>query len=119
MSSICAFFLGWGGFRYLLGWTMPIRFQLLKLLMSSVSNDALKIDFVCQDFAFNVKDVKGVIDRIDQDMRIYPIWLCPFVSNTIGEFHDGYPVKDDEIFVDIGIYGSVYGFVSCFHHFKP
>ena len=42
-------------FRYLLGWTMPPKFSLVKLLRQKLIPQEQNVDFVLQDFGFHLK----------------------------------------------------------------
>ena len=93
--------------RYILGWTRPSKFSLLKGVRNSVFKKAW--DPVLQDYMVKLEDLNEFINYSHENIECYPLWLCP-VRHTI----DVYPeevrelVRDDlttSIIVDVGIYG--------------
>lgn len=92
-------------FRYLLGWTMPPKFSLLKLMRQKLIPQDVNVNFVCQDFGFKLEDLKHSLAYIHEQTEIYPLWLCPTrhcVHKGMEEFS---MFKGDYVHVDIGVYG--------------
>ena len=94
-------------FRYLLGWTRPSKFSLLKGVRNSIFKKAW--DPVLQDYMVKLEDLNEFINYSHENIECYPLWLCP-VRHTIDVYPDEVRelVKDDlttSIIVDVGIYG--------------
>ena len=93
--------------RYLLGWTRPSKFSLLKGVRNSIFKKAW--DPVLQDYMVKLEDLNEFINYSHENIECYPLWLCP-VRHTIDVYPDEVRelVKDDlttSIIVDVGIYG--------------
>ena len=92
-------------FRYLLGWTMPPKFSLIKLLRQKLIPEEQNVCFVCQDFGFNLKDLKKALQYSHEIYEVYPIWLCP-TRHCIHKGLEEYSIfKREDVHVDVGIYG--------------
>ena len=94
-------------FRYLLGWTRPSKFSLLKSVRNSLFRDFW--DPVLQDYMVRLEDLKAFLESTHELFEIYPIWLCP-VRNTIDIVPEELvPLVKDALpnttIVDVGIYG--------------
>ena len=95
-------------FRYLLGWTMPPKFSLVKLMRQKLLPQEFKDhkDMVLQDFGFELKDLKHALQFIHDQTEVYPIWLCPsrhcIRTPELEEF-SGF--KKEHTHIDIGVYG--------------
>ena len=93
--------------RYILGWTRPSKFSLLKSFRNSVFRNAW--DPVLQDYMVKLEDLNDFIEYAHQEINCYPLWLCP-VRHTL----DVYPEEvrqllsetlPSSVIVDVGIYG--------------
>lgn len=84
---------------------LPLDFQVIKMLASKLLGiDFSFKDIVVQDLIFDPEDVVEVLDKLDKDCNVYPIWLCPIlhIEPTVynGKKHQaGYMV------IDLGVYG--------------
>ena len=89
--------------RYLFGWLLPYNYGLVKLINEQIMPVGLTDDFVVQDFGIPMKYLETAIEFFDDEVGIYPLWLCP------GRCLDTGPIQamkdDDPISIDIGIYG--------------
>ena len=93
-------------FRYLLGWTLPLKFALLKFLNNKFGRGQLEgTDWVCQDFIFKLEYLKEAIEKVDDATGIYPIWLCPSRFPIPDGMEHLTIAKREDVYVDIGIYG--------------
>ncbi|XP_050995101.1 delta(24)-sterol reductase [Labeo rohita] len=92
-------------FRYVFGWMVPPKISLLKLTQGETIRKLYEQHHVVQDMLVPLKHIKSAILRFHEDIRVYPLWLCPFVlPNQPGMVH---PKGDeDELYVDIGAYGE-------------
>lgn len=88
-------------FRYLFGWTMPIRFSLLKWLGQRLTPPEAHAKLVLQDYILKLDHLKETLAYIHQETKVYPIWLCP---TKRPEAYDAGGA--DDLYVDIGVYGD-------------
>ncbi|CAL4063547.1 unnamed protein product, partial [Meganyctiphanes norvegica] len=91
-------------FRYLLGWMVPPKVSLLKLTQGETVKKLYENNHVIQDMLVPVANMKEALEMFEKEVKIYPIWLCPFkLPPNPGMLR---PVGDAEtLYVDIGIYG--------------
>jgi len=95
-------------FRYLLGWSMPPKFSLIKFMRQKLLPQDFKDhnDMVLQDFGFELKDLKHALQFIHNQTEVYPIWLCPsrhcIRDPGLEEFST---FKKEAVHIDIGVYG--------------
>ena len=61
----------------ILGWTMPPKFSLVKLLRQKLLPEEQNVNFVLQDLGFKLEDLKHALEFIHKETEVYPIWLCP------------------------------------------
>jgi len=98
-------------FRYLFGWTMPPKYSFLKRIWQTIMRTAPpNVDLVLQDYILRQHDLKESLLRIDEEMKIYPIWLCPVKHIPHPEIQGtcAYNLIEDNttpFFVDVGVYG--------------
>jgi len=99
-------------FRWLLGWALPPRVELLKYTETQTTKKLREKFHVIQDMLMPITHLKKSIEYFDQYYHIYPLWLAPMAiygnAAGIGIIH---PFVDkngkcDELFVDIGAYGT-------------
>ncbi|KAI4889050.1 hypothetical protein NFI96_001504 [Prochilodus magdalenae] len=92
-------------FRYLFGWMVPPKISLLKLTQGETIRRLYEQHHVVQDMLVPMKHIKTAITHFNQDIHVYPLWLCPFIlPSQPGMVH---PKGDeDELYVDIGAYGE-------------
>ena len=98
-------------FRWLFGWAMPPRYDLVKQLGYSLVVPQPEVTqsyfntFVLQDYILKLQDLKHALQYIDQQMNIYPIWLCPAKHAVRSGLEQVSPFNPEEYHVDIGVYG--------------
>lgn len=98
-------------FRYLLGWALPPRIELLKYSETETTRRLRDRHHVVQDMLMPVKRLKVSLDYFHEHFDLYPLWLSPMAvfrnerdTGFIHPFNDNGVV--DEMFVDIGAYGT-------------
>ncbi|XP_071539528.1 delta(24)-sterol reductase-like isoform X2 [Panulirus ornatus] len=91
-------------FRYLLGWLVPPKVSLLKLTQGQVVKELYEKNHFIQDMLVPLSDMKKSLNVFEKEVKIYPVWLCPFrLPANPGMLH---PLNEKEaLFVDIGTYG--------------
>ncbi len=93
-------------FRYLLGWMSPPEISLLKLTETQKIHELYDKHHMDQDILVPVSTLAKTLDFIDQEIDLYPLWLCPCklfstpIKGMVG------PAGKEEMFVDVGIYGE-------------
>merc|ERR1719273_2886588 len=92
-------------FRYLLGWVMPPKFSLIKLMRQKLVPDEQNVNFVVQDFGFKLEDLKHALEFIHKETEVYPIWLCPTRHCIHPGLEEFSIFKKEDCHVDIGVYG--------------
>ncbi|XP_063852510.1 delta(24)-sterol reductase-like [Scylla paramamosain] len=92
-------------FRYLLGWLVPPKVSLLKLTQGQAVKELYEKNHFIQDMLVPLADMKEALEVFHKEVKIYPLWLCPFkVEANPGMLR---PVGDKEtLYVDIGSYGT-------------
>ncbi|XP_028902296.1 delta(24)-sterol reductase [Ornithorhynchus anatinus] len=92
-------------FRYLFGWMVPPKISLLKLTQGETLRKMYEQHHVVQDMLVPMRCLNQALRTFHDDLRVYPIWLCPFVlPSQPGLVH---PKGDEtELYVDIGSYGE-------------
>jgi delta24-sterol reductase len=99
-------------FRYLLGWAMPPKVSLLKMLQTETTRKLRDAFHIVQDMLVPVSCLEKSILYFHEHFNVYPLWLSPMAiydnEQKMGFIHplrlpDG---SIDELFVDIGAYGS-------------
>ncbi|XP_023217183.1 delta(24)-sterol reductase-like [Centruroides sculpturatus] len=92
-------------FRWLLGWTLPIKISLLKLTEAELLHDLYEQNHVFQDMLVPLDTLHQSIKFFDETVKIYPLWICPaLLAPNLGFVHpDGDSAK---MYVDIGVFGE-------------
>lgn len=92
-------------FRYLLGWLVPPKVSLLKLTQGQAVKELYERNHFIQDMLVPLTNLKEALQMFHKEVKIYPIWLCPFkVEANPGMLR---PVGDKEtLCVDLGLYGT-------------
>lgn len=94
---------------------MPIKVSLLKLTQPQVVKKLYEETQVIQDMLVPTSKMANCIREFTKLVNVYPLWLCPFrLPNNPGMVHpaDG---LDVDMYVDIGVYGTVKVKRSKFH----
>jgi len=92
-------------FRYLFGWTMPPKFSLLKWIRTTLAPEDQRKNFVCQDFGYNLTELKEGLEFVHKENDIYPLWLCPTRHVVPKELQHLSLFRPEDVHVDVGIYG--------------
>ena len=102
-------------YRWLFGWTLPPRFELLKYLRHSVVPVEEMTTFVCQDYLIKLDDFKKSIRYFHDQCRVMPVWLCPCLGKVDERTKDYLVIKEEEMYIDVGLYGwvEIFGRVDC------
>ncbi|XP_013773171.1 delta(24)-sterol reductase-like isoform X1 [Limulus polyphemus] len=92
-------------FRYFLGWLMPPKVSLLKLTQGETIRKLYEEHQFIQDLMIPLNSLKEAIGVLHDTVKIYPIWLCPFLLHADpGMVH---PQQDSgQMYVDVGLYGE-------------
>lgn len=86
---------------------MPVKVSFLKITQTDTVKHLYEQTQVIQDLLVPTSTMADCIRNFDRLVKIYPIWLCPFrLPNEPGMVHpaDG---LDVDMYVDIGVYGTV------------
>lgn len=86
---------------------MPIKVSLLKLTQPQAVKKLYEETQIIQDILVPTSKMANCIHDVTKLVNVYPLWLCPFrLLNNPGQVHpaDG---LDVDMYVDIGIYGTV------------
>lgn len=99
-------------FRFLLGWALPPRIDLLKYTETETTRRLREKHHVVQDMLMPMKRLRESVEYFDERFDLYPLWLSPMAvygnERYLGFLH---PFRDaegsvDEMYVDIGAYGT-------------
>lgn len=85
---------------------MPPKVSLLKLTQSEATTKLYNECHVLQDLLVPIKDFETSIIRLDETLKIYPVWLCAF--NLLPNPGLVHPKENTapEMYIDIGLYGT-------------
>jgi len=92
-------------FRLLLGWFLPIKITFMKLITSDRLHDLQIRTHIFEDFLVPISELNNTLDVQHDLVGFYPLWLCPCKILTTPKRGLVNPVTDDELYVDVGIYG--------------
>lgn len=93
-------------FRYLLGWLVPPKVSLLKLTQPNSVKTLYENNHFIQDMLVPLDDFKESLEFFEENINIYPLWICPFnLPNKPGFLRLSKDVEN-QMFVDIGVYGT-------------
>jgi delta24-sterol reductase len=99
-------------FRWLLGWALPPRIELLKYTETETTRRLREKYHIVQDMLMPMKRLRESIEYFHEHFELYPLWLSPMAvygnDKYLGFLH---PFRDehgsvDEMYVDIGAYGT-------------
>ncbi|XP_023348946.1 delta(24)-sterol reductase [Eurytemora carolleeae] len=65
-------------FRYMFGWLIPPKVSLLKLTQGKTLKRLYETQHMIQDMLVPIEDLSKSLKMFDDEVAIYPIWLCPF-----------------------------------------
>lgn len=98
-------------FRYLLGWALPPRVELLKRTETETTRRLREKHQIIQDMLVPMTHLAAAIQYFEEHFQLYPLWLSPMAiyGNPLqcGLVH---PFRNDDgtvdpLYVDIGAYG--------------
>jgi delta24-sterol reductase len=101
-------------FRYALGWLMPPKVSLLRLLQTERIRKFRDARNVVQDILIPLRHLRAGIEMFHREFECYPLWFCAhktFRTNPQGMTRPDRKDVDEEMFVDIGAW-QVPGFVK-------
>jgi len=86
--------------RLLTGWALPMNHQLLQLVRDTAIGGDMADNCVLQDFILPLPALKEGVELSHVTTGLYPLWMVPAKMDL--RARGG---KEDEIFVDLGVYG--------------
>ncbi|KAB7501494.1 Delta(24)-sterol reductase [Armadillidium nasatum] len=91
-------------FRLLLGWLVPPKVSFLKRTQGQKVKELYENNHFIQDMLVPADQLKNALDVFEKEVKIYPMWLCPFkLPADPGMLR---PLDGKcSLFVDIGTYG--------------
>lgn len=94
-------------FRYLLGWMLPPKQSLLKWMRTNLvpADNNENFSYTVQDYGYPLEILKPCLEFVDEQTKIYPLWLCPAGVRAPPELEHLSPLKNGSIYIDVGIYG--------------
>lgn len=99
-------------FRFLLGWALPPRIELLKYTETETTRRLREKHHVVQDMLMPMALLKKSLEYFDDHFDLYPLWLSPMAvfdnAAHLGLVHPfNTPSGErDPMYVDIGAYGT-------------
>lgn len=93
-------------FRWLFGWLTPPKIALTKRLQPNITLEWYASNHVVQDYLIPIEKLHGCLDMCDNELGVYPIWLCPYVNKkhpVDGLMHPH--ASADRMYIDVGYYG--------------
>lgn len=105
-------FSGQAWYRWLFGWLGAPRISLMKFSLTKALRRESMEKRVAQDLIIPLHDLAEGIRHAEERLGIFPMWVCPVRLFDHGE-REGFlrnpprtiPGKEDQMFVDLGIYG--------------
>jgi len=100
--------LPWGNHpvaRFLIGWILPMNYQLLNWLKATFIGDDIEDNLMIQDFILPIQHVAKSLILNDELTGIYPIWLVPCRLYLPSLPKCILPSAGDVMYVDVGVYG--------------
>ncbi|KAE9986757.1 hypothetical protein EG328_004775 [Venturia inaequalis] len=102
--------------RFCLDWFMHTRVMYQALHESGMSNS-----YVIQDLALPIDGAENFLNWIDEELKIYPLWLCPLIQRPTGVMSPRVPIpapiegdsnlslaeiQKPEVMLNIGVWGA-------------
>ncbi|XP_076057489.1 delta(24)-sterol reductase-like [Oratosquilla oratoria] len=91
-------------FRYTLGWLVPPKVSLLKLTQGEAVKKLYEENHFIQDMLVPLSSMKESLHVFEEQVKIYPLWLCPFLLPSRPGMLRA-PNDKETMFIDIGSYG--------------
>lgn len=101
-------------FRYTLGWLMPPKVSLMRLVQSDAVRRYRDERNVVQDVLIPVRHLQACLEMMHREFDAYPVWFCAhkvFRREPRGMLGPSSPELDSEMFVDVGVW-QVPGYVK-------
>lgn len=96
-------------FRLLLGWAMPPKPSMLKMTQTEEIVQLYERFHVVQDMVVPITTLAKSLEVMDENYRVYPLWLCPTALPKAGAGQGGIVESKtgtkDNMYIDIGAYG--------------
>ncbi|HEX5660472.1 MAG TPA: FAD-binding oxidoreductase [Polyangiales bacterium] len=92
-------------FRYPLGWLMPPKVSLMRLIQSEKVREFRDKRNVVQDALVPIDVLKQSIEMFHREFEAYPLWFCAhktFRTEPQGMMSPSRPESKEELFVDVG-----------------
>jgi delta24-sterol reductase len=93
-------------FRWLFGWLTPPKIALTKRFQPKFTLEWYSGNHVVQDYLIPMDKLHECMDLCDDELGVYPIWLCPYVNKkhpADGLMHPH--GSNDKMYIDVGYYG--------------
>jgi delta24-sterol reductase len=93
-------------FRCLFGWLTPPKIALTKRFQPNFTLEWYSGNHVVQDYLIPLDKLHECMDMCDEELGVYPIWLCPYVNRkhpVDGLMHPH--STEDKMYIDVGYYG--------------
>ena len=85
---------------------MPLKHCFLKWIRTFFPvNKEDMWNFLCQDFIYDIKDLKHALVYCNEETNVYPVWLCPSKSGVHPDLLYLSKFDEESMGVDVGIYG--------------
>jgi delta24-sterol reductase len=101
-------------FRYLLGWLMPPKVSLMRLVQSEAIRKYRDQRNAVQDVLTPIRHLRSCLEMVEREFEVYPLWFCGhkmFRTRPQGMVGPSRDAGDSEMFVDVGLW-QVPGFVK-------
>jgi delta24-sterol reductase len=92
-------------FRYALGWLMPPKVSVLRLVQTERIRNFRDERNVVQDVLMPMRHLEAGVEMFHREFECYPLWLCAhrtIRSQPAGMINPSLPDVDEEMYVDIG-----------------
>ncbi|HEX6242641.1 MAG TPA: FAD-binding oxidoreductase, partial [Polyangiales bacterium] len=93
-------------FRYTLGWLMPPKVSLMRLVQSEAVRKYRDARNVVQDVLVPIRHLSDCLEMMHREFEAYPVWLCAhktFRHEPRGMMSTSSPALASEMFVDVGV----------------
>jgi hypothetical protein len=90
-------------FRLLWGWAMTSR--RLYAWLHSKSEAWVADKFIIQDFCIPASQVVPFVNKVFEEIKIFPLWLCPTPATTKPQILSPHFLPETSLIVNVGIYG--------------
>jgi delta24-sterol reductase len=97
-------------FRAVFGWMVPPKISLLKLTQGDTIKGMYEKYQMIQDMLLPIDHFAEALQYFDNEIKLYPLWLCPFILPANPGLLQPKSSKDagnePTLYVDIGAYGA-------------